>query len=223
VLRRKVARLYRYQGKWVEQFVYWKMRTDPLFGTLDEVVPRQGFVLDLGCGYGMVTHWLAYSGPDRRLHGVDYDADKIRVAQRTAPQHERIRFELADLLTWEYPNCDAVLLLDVLHYWTSDKQDCILAKVRKALRPGGRLILREAARAATKTHERVEFWEKVATSIGHNKTVEGLHFLSEAELRARLMRAGFEDIQTTPATHRDSNMIVTASVSAPQSSPAQTR
>ena len=31
ILRRKVSRLYRYLGKWVEQFAYWKMRTDSLF------------------------------------------------------------------------------------------------------------------------------------------------------------------------------------------------
>lgn len=223
VLRRKVARLYRYQGKWVEQFVYWKMRCDPLFAALDKTVPRQGFILDLGCGYGMASHWLAYSGLDRQLLGVDYDADKIRVAQRSAPHHDRLRFEQADLLAWDYPACDAVLLFDVLHYWTPDKQELILTKARQALHPGGRLILRDAARAETKEHGNVTFWEKLATGIGHNKTVEGLHFLSETELRGMLQRAGFEDIQLVPSAGNDSNILLTASVAAPRSGPAQTR
>jgi 1-acyl-sn-glycerol-3-phosphate acyltransferase len=223
VFRRKVARLYRYQGKWVEQFVYWKMRTDPLFGALDKIVPREGFILDLGCGYGVTAHWLAYGSLDRQLLGVDYDADKIRTAQRTAPNHDRIHFEQADILTWEYPACDAILLCDVLHYWTPDKQELILTKARRALRDGGRLVLRDAARAGTREHRHVEVWEKFATAIGHNKTVEGLHFLSESELRAVLARAGFVDVQLTPAAGRDSNIIVTASAAAPRSSPAQTR
>jgi len=212
VLRRKVARLYRYQGKWVEQFVYWKMRTDPLFAVLDKNVPRQGFILDLGCGYGMASHWLTYSGLDRQLLGVDYDADKIRVAQRSAPQHDRLRFEQADLLAWDYPACDAVLLFDVLHYWTPDKQELILTKARQALRPGGRLILRDAARAETKAHGTVTFWEKLATGVGHNKTVEGLHFQSEPELRTMLQRAGFENIQLVPSAGNDSNILLTATL-----------
>jgi SAM-dependent methyltransferase len=217
VLRRKVARLYRYQGKWVEQFVYWKMRSDPLFKVLDQSVPRQGFILDLGCGYGMAAHWLAYSRLDRQVLGVDYDADKIRVAQRSAAAVDRVRFEHGDLLTCPLPACDVVLLFDVLHYWTADKQEFILARARQALRPGGRLVLRDAAKAESKEHEHVTFWERFATGIGHNKTVEGLHFQSAAELRAMLTRAGFTDIQITPTSERDSNVLITASVAAPQS------
>jgi len=69
VVRRKVARLYRYQGKFVEQFVYWKMRRDPMFEVLDSVVPRHGSILDLGCGYGVVTHWLASFTDSRSFLG----------------------------------------------------------------------------------------------------------------------------------------------------------
>ncbi|MEI6083903.1 MAG: MMPL family transporter [Verrucomicrobiota bacterium] len=222
ILRRKVARLYRYQGKWVEQFVYWKMRADPVFTVLDKTVPRQGLILDLGCGYGMASHWLASSGLDRQLLGVDYDADKIRTAQRSAPRNDRVRFEQADLLTWDYPPGDVVLLLDVLHYWTPDKQELILTKARQALRPGGRLILRDAARAETKAHGHVAFWEKFATQFGLNQTREGLHFQTEPELRAMIQRAGFANIQLVPSAGNDSNILLTATVAAPRSAAAQT-
>ncbi|MBP9902065.1 MAG: 1-acyl-sn-glycerol-3-phosphate acyltransferase, partial [Verrucomicrobia bacterium] len=92
VVRRKVARLYRYQGKYVEQFVYWKLKLDPVFAALDSVVPRSGFILDLGCGYGLATHWLACFTDGRTFLGVDYDEEKVRVAKRTAPEHPRIQF-----------------------------------------------------------------------------------------------------------------------------------
>jgi uncharacterized protein len=210
VLRRKVARLYRYQGKFVEQFVYWKMKTDPVFPSLDQVVPREGFILDLGCGYGMATHWLAYCTDRRTFLGLDYDEDKIRVAQRTAPQHERIRFEAANILESDYPPCDTVLLLDVLHYWTPEKQQLILGKVRRALRPGGRLVLREAARAEDAAHGRVARWEKFATRLGHNKTEEGLHFQTLAQLEAMLRAAGFARWEIKHEAGRDSNVLLVA-------------
>jgi 1-acyl-sn-glycerol-3-phosphate acyltransferase len=210
VVRRKVRRLYRYQGKFVEQFVHWKMKTDPMFGALDAVVPRNGFILDLGCGYGLATHWLAQFTDERTFLGMDYDENKIRVARRTAPESPRIKFETGDILNCDYPPCDTILLLDVLHYWTPEKQQMILNKARKALRPGGRLILRDAARADSAAHRRVDFWEKFATRFGINKTNEGLHFQTRAELAAALQRAGFAKFEIKPGAGRDSNMLLVA-------------
>jgi 1-acyl-sn-glycerol-3-phosphate acyltransferase len=210
VVRRKVQRLYRYQGKFVEQFVRWKMKLDPMFGALDEVVPRSGFVLDLGCGYGIATHWLAQFTDGRSFLGLDYDENKIRVARRTAPDSQRIKFESADILHCDYPACDTILLLDVLHYWTPEKQQLILDKVRQALRPGGRLILRDAARAENAAHRRVNFWEKIATRLGHNQTVEGLHFQTRAELETALQKAGFAKFEIKPGSGRDSNVLLVA-------------
>ncbi|HTG43183.1 MAG TPA: methyltransferase domain-containing protein, partial [Verrucomicrobiae bacterium] len=210
VLRRKVGRLYRYLGKFVEQFVYWKMKGDPLFHSLPAVVPRQGFILDLGCGYGVPAHWLSYDSDARTVLGVDYDEVKVRIAQRTAQGHARVEFQYQDILTWTYPACDVVLLLDVLHYWPPDVQAQILAKAFGALRPGGLLILREAAREATAGHQRVERWEKFATRIGHNKATR-LYFQSIAELTAAVRRAGFGECTLQEGGGRDSNVMVVAS------------
>ena len=41
-----------------------------------------------------------------------------------------------------FPACDVVVILDVLHYVTLDEQNQVLLRVRDALRPGGRLLLR---------------------------------------------------------------------------------
>ncbi len=210
VVRRKVGRLYRYQGVFIEQFVYWKLKGDPMFAVLDRVVPRQGFILDLGCGYGLATHWLACFTDDRTFLGLDYDEDKIRVAQRSAPDHPRLRFESGDLLEREFPTCDAILLLDVLHYWSAAKQQLILNRARQALRPGGRLVLRDGARAESAAHQRVQRWEKFATLVGMNRTKEGLHFQTVAELEAMLRRAGFARWELEAGAGQDSNVMLVA-------------
>jgi len=210
VVRRKVARLYRYQRVAVEQFVYWKLRCDPMFAVLDSVVPRQGFVLDLGCGYGVASHWLACFTDQRTFLGIDYDEEKIRAAKRSAPEHPRIRFEFGDILERGYPECDVVLLLDVLHYWTSEKQQTILIKARQALRPGGRLVLRDGAKNENVSHLRVHRWEKFATRVGMNRTKEGLHFQTQAELEAMLRRAGFGRWEIRSGAGKDSNVMLVA-------------
>ena len=208
-LRRKVERLYRYQGKFVEQFVYWKMKLDPMFQTLDSIVPK-GLILDLGCGYGVASHWLNYCRDTRIFVGVDYDEDKIRIAKQSAIEMPRVRFELQNVLEWDYPQCDAILLLDVLHYWLPEKQQLILNKARKALRPGGRLILRDAARADSLAHQHVALWERIATRIGHNQTCEGLHFRTLDELNASLKQAGFNQIEINRDAGKHSNVLLVA-------------
>jgi 1-acyl-sn-glycerol-3-phosphate acyltransferase len=212
VVRRKAGRLYRYQGKFIEQFVYWKLRVDPMFEVLDDAAPRSGFMLDLGCGYGLATHWLSQYTEGRTFLGVDYDEEKIRVAQLTAPDHPRIRFEPRDILDWDYPPCDAALLLDVLHYWRPEKQRQILGKVRRALRPGGRLLLRDAARAESAGHRHVAWWETLATRAGHNRTREGLHFQTLAWMEDALRGAGFARWEVIPGGGRDSNVLLRAQV-----------
>jgi 1-acyl-sn-glycerol-3-phosphate acyltransferase len=211
-LRRKVERLYHYQGAFTEKFAHFKLKLDPVFAALDPVVPRSGFILDLGCGYGMATHWLAQCTDQRTFLGVDYDEEKIRVALRTALGHARIRFETADVLELDYPPCDAILLLDVLHYWTPEKQQAILEKARRALRPGGRLILRDGAKAEDAAHQHIHRWEVFATKLGLNHTREGLHFQTLAEIQAALTRAGFTKSEIIREAGRGSNVLLVASV-----------
>jgi uncharacterized protein len=212
VLRRKVERLYRYQNVYAAELAHWKLKFDIMFRELDRITPRHGLILDLGCGYGYATHWLAQGTDQRTFLGVDYDENKIRTARRTAPDHPRIEFQCGDILEMEYPACDAVLLLDVLHYWTPEKQQLILDKARRALRPGGKLILRDGARAETGAHHHVHRWEVFATKFGLNQTREGLHFQTLAELQAALTRAGFAGCEIIRQAAQKSNVLLVATV-----------
>ena len=66
-MRRAVSRLYRFQGPYVSQFAYWKMKTDPLFRAVEKAAPARGGILDFGCGYGLVAHWLTLFTPERSV------------------------------------------------------------------------------------------------------------------------------------------------------------
>jgi hypothetical protein len=69
------------------------------------------------------------------------------------------------------------------------------------------MVLREAGRAASDGHRRVEFWERIATRIGHNRTKEGLHFQTAQELAAALQAAGFARWEVRGGAGRDSNVL----------------
>ncbi len=184
---------------------------DPMFDALDAVVPRERIY---------PRPWLrlrigdALAGAIHRSDEIfsDWIMMKIKSASPNAPRRNSRESNLksATSLNCDYPPCDTILLLDVLHYWMPEKQQLILNKARRALRPGGRLILRDAARAENSAHRRVTFWEKVATRLGHNKTVEGLHFQTRAELEAALRQAGFAKFEIKPGAGRDSNVLLVA-------------
>jgi SAM-dependent methyltransferase len=187
------------------------MKIDPMFRFLDETVPREGNILDLGCGYGMAAHWLTQCSPNHTVIGWDNDARKIRVAQATARNHPKLRFESHNLLDEPgYPPCDCVLLLDVLHYFPRELKAEVLRKAFQALRPGGRLVLRDAARVPTRGHRLVEQAEKWAVWTGANQTRHGLHFEDEATHLTLLRAAGFARVEVKAESGVGSNTLIIA-------------
>ena len=210
--RRAVSRLYHFQGPYVSQFAYWKMKTDPLFRAVEKAAPARGEILDLGCGYGLVAHWLTLFTPERRVRGVDFDAGKIRVAQATARANARVSFERHDILEWpEFPACDCVLLCDVLHYFPHELKAEVLRKMFQALRPGGCLIIRDAMASENSSHRTVARAEKWAVRLGQNKTRHGLHFEDEQAHLTLLRAAGFAQINTRKNAGPGSNALMVVS------------
>jgi predicted exporter/2-polyprenyl-3-methyl-5-hydroxy-6-metoxy-1,4-benzoquinol methylase len=209
---RAVSRLYRFQGPYISQFAYWKMKTDPLFCAVEKAVPASGEILDVGCGYGLVAHWLTLFHPGRRVRGVDFDAEKIRVAQATAPANPQVSFERRDILEWpEFPACDAVLLCDVLHYFPHELKADVLRKIFAALRPGGCLIVRDAMAKADSGHRAVARSEQWAVRFGQNRTRHGLHFADEKTHLALLREAGFAKVEIRMESGLGSNRLLIAS------------
>jgi SAM-dependent methyltransferase len=209
--RRQVRRLYLYQGPYVEQYVFWKLRTDPLFKALDEAAPSRGHILDVGCGYGLVAHWLSLGSPQRTFHGMDHDAEKVRVARAAAGQSSRLSFEQADLLAAAWPACDTVLLCDVLHYFPAELKARILQRAFETLHPGGSLIVRDACSDASRAHRLVAWSERFAVWVGHNLTGRGLHFESAARYLSLLEAAGFIQVRRIPGAGLGSNVMLVAS------------
>jgi predicted exporter/SAM-dependent methyltransferase len=207
---KRMRQLYRYQGPYVTQFVFWKMKTDPLFKAVEEAVPQQGRILDLGCGYGIVANWLTLGSPGRTVMGVDTDAGKVRVARATATRNLRICFEKADALAWEYPACDCVLLCDLLHYLPHALKEQVLRKAYAALRPGGWLVVRDAFAADNWRHRLTAWSEKWGVRLGQNQTAYGLHFESLNDHWELLARTGFREVQTRDDGGAGSNALLIA-------------
>ncbi|HYX89785.1 MAG TPA: class I SAM-dependent methyltransferase [Gaiellaceae bacterium] len=103
---------------------------------------RAGSTLcELGCGSGWMTRLAARHGV--RAEGYDISPEMIEIAREQAEAEGLdVRFEAADMERLDLGRrFDACLLYDALHH--SARADLVFATARRALRPGGRLLLAE--------------------------------------------------------------------------------
>jgi SAM-dependent methyltransferase len=106
-------------------------------GLVEVLHPRPGErVVDLGCGTGRLAAQIADSGAD--VQGLDADAAMV---ERARAEHPGIAFRLADARTFTVDRpVDAVFSNAALHWVAPRDQSAVLARVRAALRPGGRFV-----------------------------------------------------------------------------------
>jgi SAM-dependent methyltransferase len=160
-LHRAACAPFRAAGRFAWHFARGKLGHDPVFRSLLERgdVPPRARVLDIGCGQGLLASLLAAidaahargawpaswpSAPvGTRYTGIELMPRDVARAQAalgrlpTAP-----RFVRGDMCSAALPASDVVVILDVLHYVDHGAQQAVLERVRDALRPNGRLLLR---------------------------------------------------------------------------------
>ena len=150
VLARYVRALYRYQGRAVEREIARQLRTDALCEMIDNIVPFDGQILVVPCGYGVLCHILARKSLRRQVLGVDHRAECVRVARSSARAAQRVRFELADPPAWGFPAADCVVLTDGLHEWNEQDRQRIVDELLRRLRPGGTVVYRDGLPATAR-------------------------------------------------------------------------
>jgi 1-acyl-sn-glycerol-3-phosphate acyltransferase len=171
--RKKLILNYIFKGPILEWYLRIKLKIENNYQPYNELIPRKGKILDLGCGYGFMSYMLNLTAPLRKITGVDYDEEKIRVALNCFSKNENIDFICKDLTTYSFLNQDAILLSDVLHYLPRTNQEELLTHCIEKLNPGGIILLREADSKEKKRQNLTNITEFFSTKIlGFNKTVD---------------------------------------------------
>jgi 2-polyprenyl-6-hydroxyphenyl methylase/3-demethylubiquinone-9 3-methyltransferase len=116
---------------------------------LDEIgqyLPRQGRVLDLGCGFGLFSLYYASVRPDLEIEGVDLNARRIAMARRAAERLglRTVRYEVGNATEFRGGRVfDAAYMLDIVHHIPAETVRPLLEQVCKALPAGGRLLVKD--------------------------------------------------------------------------------
>jgi len=137
-----------------------KIKMERSYAVFDEIVPKEARITDIGCGYGPLCFMLGLLSEKRSILGIDYDKEKIEIAENSYMAGERIRFKQADALLYDLPESDAFILNDMLHYLPKESQKRLLERVTEKLAKGGVVIVRDADKSDERKHfvTRVSEW-----------------------------------------------------------------
>ncbi len=203
-------------------YVRIKLLTDPIAKLVAEVVGEGrgalGELMDVGTGRGQLPILLTELGRATSARGVDWDEEKIARGQKALEQGPRLLVTLSrgDARTAPIHDADTVLLVDILHYFTIDEQDALLRRAAKAVRAGGRLLVREADTERGWRSFVTLLEERFFTLLRFTRG-ERVKFRAARDLRAIMESEGL-DVEVRPAWGKTpfSNVLLLGRRSAPR-------
>lgn len=134
--------------------------------------------------------------------------NKDRVSQGVARALPNLEFRLENFLEIEFPQADAVLLIDSLHYWPEVKQIEVIAKACQALREGGFIIFREGLSTGSFGHLAVKMGEYFGVTVGHNRRGSGLYFQTKEFFLEAFSKNGVKFFAEKTNLGRGSNTVL---------------
>ncbi len=203
---------YRAAGRFAYHFARGKLAADPVFTDVLErgLVPDGAFILDVGCGQGLLAAWLSaarqlydrgewslrWPPPPRvaGIRGIDLRASDVRRARLACGA--TARFEEGDMRHVDFGRADVVVVMDVLHYVDAGAQDDILRRVRAALRPNG-VFLTRVGNADGGLRFRLSTWVDRAVAWSRGMRRVDWHCRPVPEWRQALEALGFR-VETAP-------------------------
>jgi len=125
-------------------------RSQPFFDLLELVEPTAGGrVVDLGCGTGELTRILHERSGAAETLGVDNS--ETMLAKSGSVAGGGLRFETADIATFEGPGAFDIVFTNAALQWLPDHES-LIPQVASLVKPGGQLAFQVPANADHPSH-----------------------------------------------------------------------
>jgi 2-polyprenyl-3-methyl-5-hydroxy-6-metoxy-1,4-benzoquinol methylase len=115
----------------ISAYIVGKLATDPAYAAVLQQVRNSSLpILDIGCGLGLLAHYLRDYGCEAPIVGCDIDRAKIAKATAAAQRARlaNVTFACAEA-TETVPGSAIVVLLDVIHYLNAAEQRAFLERL----------------------------------------------------------------------------------------------
>lgn len=210
--RARLIRNYIFKGPVLEWYCRIKTALENNYTLFESLMPKQGKIIDVGCGYGFLPYMLMFKGRNREILGVDYDDEKIEVAKNCVDKTDKLNFDVGDVTVYEFPMADGFIISDVLHYLKEEQQVQVIENCIAKLNVGGVLLIRDADKDIETRQKGTWYTEFMSTKVlGFNKTKEdGLHFVSGKLIKDTISRFPELTLEIIDNTKLTSNIIYVA-------------
>jgi ubiquinone/menaquinone biosynthesis C-methylase UbiE len=159
------------------------------WGLQQLTIPKDGAILDVGCGGGRTVNKLAGLAPQGRVVGLDYSAASVAVSRSTNAQEMqtgRVQIEAGSVAALPFPDrtFDVVTAVETHYYWPDLPAN--VREVLRVLKAGGTFaLIAETYRGGP-----------LRFLYGIIMPLLGAAFLSDTEHRDLLIQAGFTEVAT---------------------------
>jgi 1-acyl-sn-glycerol-3-phosphate acyltransferase len=204
---RKLVRNYVYKGPILEWYSRIKLSMEDNYSIIHRNVPLEASVVDIGCGYGMISYMLNFTSASRKILGIDYDEDKIIMANNCISKNDNVNFVAADAVSYDYPRSDVFILSDVLHYMPEEKQAMLISSCISNLNKGGSIIIRDADKDLKNRHLGTRYTEFFSTHFGFNKATENKLFFFSGKMIEEIAEKYKMVVEKTDRTKLTSNIL----------------
>jgi len=198
--------LYKNLG-WKYLFSYIRFWDAPLV-EFEKHIPKKGNFIELGCGDGVLSNYLAISSKERCIIGIDSDNKRIYAARRKLKNTE---YRVGDIREINIPNSDGIIISHVLHHLSSYKEQEDLLKICiKKLNKGGSLYILEIYKE--KSHKYLIGWffdHFLVPLFFEGKLYSKIYYRSKKDWKNLLENLGFNvKIVTVTQSKPISNIIL---------------
>ncbi len=150
----QVAQLY--AGLGMREGLYTKLRWKLCpYETIESYLPKKGVIFDMGSGFGMLANFLILKSTERQVVGIDSSLHRTKVAQPTIGKRPNIKFIKQNIMDFDLPECQSVVMSDFLHHLPDGFAQELFTRIYKNLGSNGLLVIQEV--------DKRPYWKYVTT------------------------------------------------------------
>ena len=163
--------------------------------SIEQHLPETGTVVDVGCGFGLFTLYLAMRRPQCHFVGVELSEKRVTQARMAAAklQVRNASFICAESASGDFPDrFHAAYCIDLLHHMPPQAADQLLERLYQGLEPGGTIVIKDI-----NTHPRLMLWFTFLLDWLVNPK-DSFYYRHASTWQERLTEAGFASLYVYP-------------------------
>lgn len=153
------------------------------FELIEKQVPKKGFIVDVGCGCGVLANVLILKSKERKVLGLDLSKRRLKLARKS--KMKNVSFQLKDVNDLKLKNCDTIVMSDFLHHIPYKQQEIMIRQAYTKLKKKGTLVILDI--------DKKPYWKLISAKMMDNIMTgfETTYYRDRANFKKMLIKSGF--------------------------------